>query len=69
MSQLRSLLIAILALWVSDLAAQDLVNFRELPKEVRDLVVEVRNSCRDLNPTMTFNDMQGVLMICKESKF
>ena len=63
MSQLRSLLIAILALWVSDLAAQDLVNFRELPKEVRDLVVEVRNSCRDLNPTMTFNDMQGVQIL------
>ena len=43
--------------------AQAIVNFNQLPKEVRDLAVAVRNQCKDLDPEKTFTDMQGILIL------
>jgi hypothetical protein len=36
------------------------MSFNQLPKEVRDLAVEVRKQCKENNSEMTFNDMQGI---------
>jgi hypothetical protein len=40
--------------------AQQPIVFNQLPKEIRDLALEVRNSCKEDNPGRTFNDMQGI---------
>ncbi len=63
MSRLGSYVIAMVLCCVTASTAQELINFHQLPKEVRDLAVEVRNSCKELNPDMTFNDMQGIQIL------
>ena len=41
--------------------AQELSTFNQLPKEVRDLAIDVRNQCKDLEPEMKLNDeMSGI---------
>ena len=41
--------------------AQEPSSFSQLPKEVRDLATEVRNSCRELEPDMKLDyDMSGI---------
>jgi hypothetical protein len=39
------------------------MEFRQLPKEVRDHAIEVRKSCKEDNPDMQFNDMQGIQIL------
>jgi hypothetical protein len=41
-------------------SAQESPTFRELPKEVRDLALDVRKACKDNVPEMNFTDMQGI---------
>ena len=44
--------------------AQNLSIFSQLPKEVRDRAVEVRNSCKELEPDMKLNnDMSGIQIL------
>jgi hypothetical protein len=45
------------------LSAQTIMQFGQLPKEVRDRATEVRKSCNELNPEMTFNEMQGIQVL------
>jgi hypothetical protein len=41
--------------------ARELSNFSQLPKEVRDLAIEVRNQCKELEPEMKLNyEMSGI---------
>jgi len=42
------------------LAAQPRLEFRQLPKEVRDHAIEVRKSCKELVPDTQFSEMQGI---------
>lgn len=63
MSRLVSCVIAFVFCYVAASTGQELITFRQLPKEVRDLAIEVRNSCRELNPDMTFNDIQGIQIL------
>jgi hypothetical protein len=53
MLQSKSLNLAIFfLLWTTPLAAQPSLEFNQLPKEVRDRALEVRNSCKELEPQM-----------------
>jgi hypothetical protein len=37
--------------------------FSDLPKAIRDHAIEVRKTCKEANPEMTFNDMQGITIV------
>ena len=41
---------AIIIFWGNVSKAQELSGFNQLPKEVRNLVAEVRNNCKELEP-------------------
>jgi hypothetical protein len=44
--------------------AQELTNLRQLPKEVRDLAFEVRDSCKELEPDMKLDyEMSGIQIL------
>jgi len=59
-----SLVVALVSCWVALSNAQEqLIDYRQLPKEVRDLAVKVRDSCRELDPAKTFDDMQGIQIL------
>src|SRR5690349_4349747 len=61
MLRLLCFTIAIASCSATALAAQEQpFDFQHLPKEVRDLAVEVRNSCRELDSSKAFSDMQGI---------
>lgn len=53
----------IFLLVATPLVAQPSMEFRQLPKEVRDRAIEVRKSCKELNSEMTFDDMQGIQIL------
>src|SRR4051812_30802627 len=44
-------------------AAQPNMQFRELPKEVQVMALEVRKACKEENSEMKFNDMQGIQIL------
>jgi hypothetical protein len=44
-------------------AAQTQLAYQLLPKEIRDLASEVRNSCKELEPTKHYDDMQGISVL------
>ena len=54
---------AVFLFWINPLTAQSALEFRQLPKGVRDLVTEVRKSCKELDPDRKFDDMQGILIL------
>jgi hypothetical protein len=44
--------------------AQEFTSFQQLPKQVRDLAIEVRNSCKGLEPDMKLNyEMTGIQVL------
>lgn len=43
--------------------AQHSLEFRQLPKEIRDHAIEVRGRCKEAVPEMTFVDMQGIVVL------
>jgi hypothetical protein len=43
--------------------AQPRLEFRDLPKDIRDRAIEVRKACRELFPEMTVNAMQGIRVL------
>jgi hypothetical protein len=45
------------------LVAQQNLEFQQLPKEVRDLAIEVRASCKEADPDRKFDDMQGIQIL------
>jgi hypothetical protein len=45
------------------IAAQPDMRYKELPKEVRDRAAEVRKSCKEENPDLSFNEMQGIQLL------
>jgi len=45
------------------LVAQQNLEFQQLPKEVRDLAIEVRESCKEADPDRKFDDMQGIQIL------
>jgi hypothetical protein len=47
----------------TSVCAQPSLEFRQLPREIRDRAIEVRASCKELNPEITFNDMQGITVL------
>jgi hypothetical protein len=49
-----------LLLCATPLAAQPSMEFRQLPKEVRDHAIEVRKSCKEFDSDRKFSDMQGI---------
>ena len=58
-----SLVAAFAVFWASSLLAQPTLEFRQLPKEIRERAAEVRKSCTEVNPEMKFDDMQGILIL------
>jgi hypothetical protein len=60
MHRTKFILYAIVFFLVTPLAAQPIVEFDQLPKEVRNRAIEVRKSCKELDPEMKFTDMQGI---------
>jgi hypothetical protein len=45
------------------LAAQQDMQFQELPKEVQEKALEVRKSCKEADPERKFDDMQGIQIL------
>jgi hypothetical protein len=39
------------------------IEFRQLPREIRDHAINVRKSCKELNPDIAFYDMQGITVL------
>ncbi len=61
---MRLALTVVIFLWyVVAASGQESLTFRELPKEVRDLALDVRKACKDNMPEMTFTDMQGIQIL------
>jgi len=58
-----SIVIAVGLSCVTASTAQEIMNFNQLPKEVRDLAIDVRKQCKDLEPEMNFTDMQGIQIL------
>jgi hypothetical protein len=57
----RSLLVSMFSLcWTIPIAAQPALEFNQLPREIRDHALEVRRSCKELDPERTFDEMQGI---------
>jgi hypothetical protein len=50
-------------LCAAPLAAQPTMDFRQLPKEACNHAIAVRKSCKELDPEMRFNDMQGIQIL------
>jgi hypothetical protein len=55
--------IAVVLSCVTASTAQEIMNFNQLPNEVRDLAIDVRKQCKDLEPEMNFTDMQGIQIL------
>jgi hypothetical protein len=64
-TRIRMLLLFLIggALFAAPAFAQPSLEFRQLPKEIRDRAIDVRRGCKELNPEMTFNDMQGITVV------
>jgi hypothetical protein len=60
-----SKIIYAIALWLyaAPAVAQQSMEFRQLPKEVRDHATRVRRSCNESYPDMRFKDMQGIQIL------
>ena len=57
-------LLAIFVLLSVPAAAQPTLEFRQLPKEIRDHVAEVRKSCEELaGESLKFDEMQGIQIL------
>jgi hypothetical protein len=61
--QTLNLLLIAAALFAGPGFAQPSLEFRQLPKEIRDRAIDVRRGCKELDPEMTFNDMQGITVV------
>lgn len=55
--------LSVLVLAIVPALAQPAMEFRQLPMEVRDLAAETRQSCKQEDADMSFNDMQGIQVI------
>ena len=63
MWRLGCAVIATVLCGVTPSLTEELVDFRQLPGEVRELARDVRNSCKESEPQITFNDMQGIMIL------
>lgn len=43
--------------------AQPSLEFKEVPREIRDHASAVRRSCREMDPETTFEDLQGITIV------
>jgi hypothetical protein len=64
-----NIVLAAYLLSVLPVTAQPTLDFKQLPKEVRDHAIEVRNSCQEYTSEgggeeeRTFDDMQGIQIL------
>jgi hypothetical protein len=56
-------LAAAIVLFLGVAAKAEELTFLQLPKEVRDLAIEVRNRCREQVPESKFDDLQGIQVV------
>jgi hypothetical protein len=61
--RIRTITVTAMLLIAVPVAAQPDMQFKELPKEVRDRAAEVRKSCKEENPDLSFSDMQGIQIL------
>ena len=58
--RLRKVVVAVALIIAAPIYAQQDIKFKELPKDVRDRALEVRKACKEENPDLSFNEMQGI---------
>jgi hypothetical protein len=58
-----SVLTSLLSLSVSATADPQTLEFHQLPKEIRNHVVDVRTLCKEADPERTVSDMQGIIVL------